>query len=49
MAPKRSASDKRSRKPLTLKQKLEMIELREKGMSKAEISRKLGLARQTAQ
>ncbi|KDR02896.1 Tigger transposable element-derived protein 1 [Zootermopsis nevadensis] len=45
---KGSSDKKRSRKPLTLNAKLDMIKLREQGMSMAEIGRKLGPARQTA-
>ncbi len=45
MAPK--SSEKKSRKPLTLNQKLEMIKLHGEGNSNAEIGRRLGLARQT--
>ncbi|XP_069937083.1 tigger transposable element-derived protein 1-like [Cherax quadricarinatus] len=47
MASKLSCDKKKSRKPLTLSAKLEMIKLSEQGMSMAEIARKLGLARQT--
>ncbi len=45
MAP--NLSEKKSRKPLTLNQKLEMIKLHDEGNSNAEIGRRLGLARQT--
>ncbi len=41
------SSEKKSRKPLTLNQKLEMIMLHDVGNSSAEIGRRLGLARQT--
>ncbi len=45
MAPK--SSEKKSRKPLMLNQKLEMIKLHGEGNSNAEIDRRLGLAWQT--
>ncbi len=45
MAPK--SSNKKSREPLTLNQKLEMIKLDGEGNANAEIGRRLGLARQT--
>ncbi len=45
MAP--NSREKKSQKPLTLSQKLEMIKLHDEGSLNAEIGRRLGLARQT--
>ncbi len=42
-----NSSEKKSRKPLTLNQKLEIIMLHNEGNMNAEISRRLGLAPQT--
>ncbi len=46
MAP--NSSEKKSRKPFTLNQKLEMIKLQDEGNSNTEIGHRLGLARKTA-
>ncbi len=45
MVPK--SSEKKSRKPVTFNQKLEMIKLHGEGNSNAEIGRRLGLSQQT--
>ncbi len=42
-----NSSEKKSRKPFTLNQKLEMIKLHDEGNSNVEIGCRLGLARQT--
>ncbi len=42
-----NSSEKKSRKPLTLNQKLEMNKLHDEGNSNAENGRRIGLARLT--